>query len=107
MGELNPGKPLETRGEDVLLYVRVQPRASRQGVVGMQAGRLKVALHSPPEKGKANAELVRLLAKRCGVSPGSVSVVSGQTSREKTVRFAGCAGASSSLRHALELDGGA
>jgi len=102
MGELIPAT-LEVRGEDLFLHVRVQPRASRRGVVGLQAGRLKVALFAPPEKGKANAELVRLLAKQCGVSPGTVSVVAGKTSREKTVCFAGLAGAAWEIAAALEL----
>ena len=44
---------------------------------------------APPVDGKANAALCKLLAGAAGVPPSRVSVVRGQTSRDKTVRFAG------------------
>jgi hypothetical protein len=47
---------------------------------------LKVRIAAPPEKGKANQELCRVLAAHYGVDPGAVRVVSGHTSALKLVR---------------------
>ena len=68
-----------------VLPVLVTPGASRDELRGSHDGRLKVALSAPPEKGKANQSLCRLLAKRLGLSKSQVHVVSGHTSRRKEV----------------------
>jgi len=73
----------------VLLPVRVQPRASRDQVVGVQDAALKVRLTAPPVDGAANQALVKFLAKALGVSKGRLSLVSGQKSRHKLVRVEG------------------
>jgi len=68
--------------------VRVQPGASRSGVVGEQAGVLRLRVCSPPVDGRANAEVVAVLAEVLGLRPRQIEVVSGQTSRTKTVWIA-------------------
>ena len=73
----------------VLLPVRVQPRASRDQVVGAEGEALKVRLTAPPVDGAANQALVKFLAKALGVSKGRLSLVSGQKSRHKLVRVEG------------------
>lgn len=73
----------------VLLPVRVQPRASRDQVVGVQDAALKVRLTAPPVDGAANQALVKFLAKALGISKGRLSLVSGQKSRHKLVRVEG------------------
>ena len=73
----------------VELRVLVQPRASRSRVVGEHGGALKIALAAPPVDGAANEALVELLAELCGVPRRQVSLVSGQSSRRKTVRVIG------------------
>lgn len=60
---------------------------------------LPVRLKAVPEKGAANAALERLLARRLGVAPTTVTVVSGHKSRRKTLHVAG---AGKTLRPALE-----
>jgi uncharacterized protein (TIGR00251 family) len=75
-------------GDGWLLAVRVQPNSSVSAIAGEHAGQLKVRLAAPPVDGKANAELVRLLARALGVPRASVSVVRGRSSRSKTVRIA-------------------
>ena len=66
------------------------PRASRDELAGFDAaGRLKVRLTAPPVEGAANRALVKLLAKRLGVSRSAVSVVRGETSRNKLVEIDG------------------
>jgi uncharacterized protein len=69
--------------------VRLQPRASRNEIVGEREGRLVVRVTAPPVDGKANAALCKLLARHYGVAPSKVSVVRGESSRDKLVRIAG------------------
>ena len=78
------------RGDDVLVQLRVQPRARRTEVVGLLGDRLKIALCSPPVDGKANEELCRFLAGIIGVPKSCVSLVAGASARQKTVAVRGC-----------------
>jgi len=73
-------------GADLLLTMRVQPRASRDELLPEQ-GRLRVRITAPPVDGAANAHLQRLLADRFGVPPSRVELVRGTSGREKTVRI--------------------
>lgn len=80
----------EIRDQDgaAVLAVRAQPRASRDAIVGVHDGALKVALRAPPVEGAANAALTRMLAGALGVPRGSVTIARGETGRAKQVRFA-------------------
>jgi uncharacterized protein (TIGR00251 family) len=69
---------------DVL--VRVVPRASRDEVGGQRAGRLIVRTTSAPVDGHANAAVCRAIAKHLGVSRRHVEMITGQRSRDKTLR---------------------
>lgn len=69
--------------------VRVAPRASREAVLGVHDGALKVSLTAPPVEGAANDALLRLLAKALGVPRRAVSVLHGERGRLKTVRVEG------------------
>ncbi len=79
----------ETLLEAVRLAVRLTPSASRDAVVGFEGETLRVRVTAPPVEGRANAALVRLLARRLGVPRGAVRVVAGQTSRNKVVAVDG------------------
>ncbi len=79
---------LETKLGVVLMGVKVVPGASRTKVVGVLDGRLKVTVAAPAEKGKANAALTALLARRLGLSRRDVSIETGHGSPLKTVRLA-------------------
>ncbi len=68
------------------LTVKVTPRASRDAVLGAEAGWLRVALCAPPVDGKANEAARRFLAEALGVPRAGVRLLSGQTARLK--RFA-------------------
>jgi uncharacterized protein len=72
-------------GDDLLLAVRVVPRASAD-VVLPQADCLKVRITAPPVDGKANAHLCKVLAGELGVPKSRVKVDRGATSRIKQVR---------------------
>lgn len=66
--------------------VNVKPSAGA-GEVRVDGDEIHVSLKSPPEKGRANAELVKRLAKEFGVSPDRVRIVSGLSSRKKIVEI--------------------
>lgn len=71
------------RGDDLILQVRVQPRASRDECVGVQGERLKIRLTAPPVDGKANSCLIAYLAKQFKVPKARIALLSGETGREK------------------------
>ena len=80
-----------TAARSATLTVRVQPGASRERLTRMTDGTLKAAVGAPPEKGKANRAVEKLLAKTLGLPVSAVRVVGGETSRRKTVRCDGIA----------------
>jgi uncharacterized protein len=69
--------------EGLILPVRAQPRARKTGVMGEQAGALKVAVTAPPEDGRANQALVDVLAEALGLKRSQVRLLSGATARDK------------------------
>jgi uncharacterized protein (TIGR00251 family) len=69
--------------EGSVLSVRAQPGARRNGIVGEQAGALKIAVTAPPDKGRANDAIVEVLAEALGLKRSQVELVSGPTSRAK------------------------
>jgi hypothetical protein len=73
------------------LRVRVTPRAKRAEVGPERDGVLLVRVSAPPVDGKANAAVRKLLAERAGVPAGAVTVVRGDSSRDKLVRVDGIA----------------
>lgn len=75
--------------DEVHLNVRVQPRSSRNALRRDAQGHIKIALTAPPVDGEANAALRAFLAERLGVSKSAVTIVRGQTSREKMVTISG------------------
>jgi uncharacterized protein (TIGR00251 family) len=77
----------------VRFEVRVSPRASRDAILGVHDGALKVALTAPPVEGAANAALIAFLAKALGVTKRAVTITSGEASRQKRVQIAGVTGA--------------
>jgi hypothetical protein len=74
-------------GDDLIVEIRVQPRASRDEIVGPHGEQLKVRITAPPVDGKANSHLVRYLAKAFGVAPSAVMLVGGETGRDKRLRI--------------------
>jgi len=80
---------LKVHRETVGLKVRVQPKASRDAILGEHNGALKVAVTAAPEKGKANKAVVELLARALRVPKSNVTLVAGAASRVKTFSIAG------------------
>jgi len=72
-----------------LLRVRINPRSSRNRITGWQDGVLSVKLTAPPVEGAANKAAVEFLADQLGIKKSQISLVSGQTAREKTFEITG------------------
>ena len=71
------------------IEVIAKPKARREGIDGVHDGALRVAVNAPPDKGKANEALIRVLARFIGVPVSNVSIVSGHGSRRKRIRVMG------------------
>ncbi|MDX6474716.1 MAG: uncharacterized protein QOH95_227 [Gaiellaceae bacterium] len=71
------------------LYLRVSPGAAHSAVVGRHGAGWKVRVSAAPEDGKANDAVVRLLAETLALPARDVQIVSGRSSRDKTVALAG------------------
>ncbi len=74
-----------------VLPVRARPGARQNAVLGERSGALRVAVSAAPEKGKANAAILGLLAAALGCKASQVALLSGETSREKTFLVSGIA----------------
>ncbi len=74
-------------GDSLFIKVRVQPRASRDELGEVLDGCLKVRITAPPVDGKANAHLIRFLAEVFRVAKSRVTMLDGETSREKRLRI--------------------
>jgi len=72
-----------------LITVKISPKASRDALLGWHDGRLKIAVTAAPERGRANAAVVALLAERLGVARQNIEVVSGHTQPIKRLRIDG------------------
>lgn len=84
---------LDAKGR-ALLPLRVQPRASRARISGLeddgQGGRaLKIAVTAPPEDGKANDAVIGLLAKTLGLAKSRIEIAAGASGRRKLARISG------------------
>ncbi|PKQ21376.1 MAG: hypothetical protein CVT66_00855 [Actinobacteria bacterium HGW-Actinobacteria-6] len=71
------------------LHVYVTPKSGRNEISGWRGGELLLRVTAPPEDGKANAAVCKLLSKALGVPKSAVLVTRGETSRHKTVEVDG------------------
>lgn len=72
-----------------VIQVKVLPRSSRNQIVGRENDVFKIKLTAPPVEGKANKALREFLAKRLGLAKGSVEIISGERSRQKSIQIRG------------------
>lgn len=87
-------QPVAISGGQLLLFLKVTPNGSRNQIGeiiedGDGAIRLRVTVTAPPEGGKANARLIKLLAKTWDLPKSSLTVVRGTKDRRKTVEIGG------------------
>lgn len=71
----------------IIIDLKVMPSSGQQKITLDKAGKLKCYLKSPPEQGKANQELVKLLSKMLKITQDKVTIIAGQSSRNKTVKL--------------------
>ena len=69
----------------IIIIVRARPGAKQTKMLGEYDGAVRIALAAPPEKGKANKELVRFLAKEFEVTQTDIEITGGETSKDKRV----------------------
>jgi uncharacterized protein (TIGR00251 family) len=72
--------------------VKVHPRAKKNAITGELGDALKVSLTTPPVEGRANEACIEFFAKLLKVPRSSVTIASGQASRNKVIRVAGVTG---------------
>ena len=73
----------------VTFSVKVHPRARKNAITGLVGDALKLALTAPPVKGRANQAVIEFFAELFEIPRSSVTIASGETSRNKLVRIAG------------------
>lgn len=85
---MSKGKqPVWFEGNDLILQLYLQPKASRDQWVGLHSEAIKLAITAPPVDGKANAHLIKFLAKQCQVAKSHVQIEKGLSARYKQVRI--------------------
>jgi hypothetical protein len=84
---------LRATASGVTLAVRAQPGAKKTAITGVYgegpAAQLKIAVHAPPLKGRANLALIAFLAETFGLPKNAVELVSGELSRSKVIMLRG------------------
>ena len=81
--------PMQESEDAVTFAVKVHPRAKKNAITGEFGEALKLSLTSPPVEGRANQACVEFFAKLLNVPRSSVTIASGQNSRQKTIRVSG------------------
>jgi hypothetical protein len=74
-------------GQNLALNLLVQPKASKDEFVAIHGNAYKVRITAPPLDGRANAHLIKFLAKAFDVNISHVKIISGYNSRHKTVNI--------------------
>lgn len=80
---------LKTTATGVIVTVRAVPRASRNEIAGIVGNALKIRIQAPPLEGKANASLTKLLARTLDIPPRRITLIAGETSRDKRIEIRG------------------
>ncbi len=75
--------------EDIILKVYLQPKSSKNEIVGPYRDGIKVKITAPPIEGKANDALIRFLAREFEISPSCIEILKGHHSREKILKVSG------------------
>jgi uncharacterized protein (TIGR00251 family) len=83
---------IRENADGVSFAVRVHPRAKKNAITGELGDALKVSLTTPPIEGRANEACIEFFAKLLKVPRSSVTIASGQASRNKVIRIAGVTG---------------
>jgi len=77
------------RTDNHWLLLKVTPNASRNEIAGLSGGILQVRIAAPPERGKANRELIAFLSRALGVRKTAIAIIRGENSRHKAIAIEG------------------
>lgn len=69
----------------IVIPIRVQPNSSQEKVIGEYSEQLKIAVNAPPERGKANKAIVKVLAKWIKIKDADIYLLHGEKSKDKEV----------------------
>ncbi|VFS84405.1 Uncharacterised ACR, YggU family COG1872 [Raoultella terrigena] len=78
---------VEACADGLVLRLYIQPKASRDSIVGLHGDELKVAITAPPVDGQANAHLIKFLAKQFRVAKSQVLLEKGELGRHKQIKI--------------------
>jgi uncharacterized protein (TIGR00251 family) len=81
--------PVHQTAQGATFAVKVHPRARKNAITGIVGEALKLSLTAPPVDGKANQAVIEFFADLFDILRSSVTIASGETSRNKVVRIAG------------------
>ncbi|NGX48898.1 MAG: hypothetical protein K940chlam5_00492 [Candidatus Anoxychlamydiales bacterium] len=73
----------------MILKVKIIPKSKINQIIGFEEDTLKIRIKASPEKGKANKELIRFIAKSLHIAQSRISIISGHTSRLKKLQIEG------------------
>lgn len=79
------GLDLDASRDGTRLRLRVKPGAKQDAIVGVHGGALKLAVSAAPERGKANAAVIALLARALDLPSSAITIVRGESSQDKLV----------------------
>jgi uncharacterized protein (TIGR00251 family) len=95
--------PILESAKGISFAVKVHPRARKNAITGTVGDALKLALTAPPVEGKANQAVIEFFADLFQIPRSSVTIASGETSRNKVIRIAGVSKAAAEQRLAENL----
>jgi hypothetical protein len=96
--------PVSESAKGVSFSIKVHPRARKNAITGVTGDALKLSLTAPPVDGKANQAVIEFFADLFAIPRSSVTIASGETSRNKVVRISGLDRASVVKRLAEALE---
>jgi uncharacterized protein (TIGR00251 family) len=81
--------PIQESAKGISFAVKVHPRARKNAITGVIGGALKLSITAPPVEGKANQAVIEFFADLFAIPRSSVTIASGETSRNKVVLISG------------------
>jgi uncharacterized protein len=81
--------PYSRAKDGIIIEVKVDPRSSKNEIVGAVEKTVRIKLTAPPVGGAANEMLIELLAKKFGIRKSDVLIMKGETSRHKLIKLKG------------------
>lgn len=77
--------PIQIKDDGILVSLYIQPKSSKNQVVGIHNGAFKLKIKAPPVDGAANKECIKFISKEIKIPKSSITIISGHTGRQKKV----------------------